>query len=100
MNDVPKWPGAEIVDGMVITYPADWRSIPEPIWRSMQMTPEEYERMRAERVERERGSPKVGEAAPDFTAERLSPSGERTGESFRLSSTRGRPVALVFGSYT
>jgi hypothetical protein len=94
------WPDAEIVDGMTITYPADWRRIPEPIWRSMKMTPVQYERMRAERVERERGSPRIGEAAPDFEAERLSPAGERTGRTLRLSSARGRPVALVFGSYT
>lgn len=100
MNSKDRRPVPELVDGMPISYPADWRSIPQDIWSSMRMTPAEYERMRAERVERERGSPKVGEAAPDFTAERLAPSGERTGESFRLSSTRGRPVALVFGSYT
>lgn len=98
--DEVKWPGPEIVDGMVITYPADWRSIPERIWRGMGMTPEEYGRMRSERVERERGSPRVGERAPDFVAERLSTRGERTGESFKLSSVLGRPVALVFGSYT
>jgi hypothetical protein len=95
-----RWPEPEIVDGLVITYPADWRRIPEPIWRTMRMTPEQYERMRAERVERERRSPGIGDPAPDFEAERLSPSGERTGATLRLSSRRGRPVALVFGSYT
>ena len=38
--------------------------------------------------------------APDFELERLSPEGRRTGQTFRLSSGRGRPVGLVFGSYT
>jgi hypothetical protein len=94
------WPDAEIVDGMTITYPADWRRIPAAIWQGMKMTPSEYEQIRAERVERERQSPRIGEPAPDFTAERLSPTSERTGHSFRLSSARGRRVALVFGSYT
>ena len=37
--------------------------------------------------------------APDFEVERLSSAGKRTGELFRLSSFRGAPVALAFGSY-
>jgi len=50
--------------------------------------------------EREKRAPSVGDPAPDFTLERLSESGEATGEGVRLSGLRGRPVALVFGSYT
>ena len=44
--------------------------------------------------------PQIGTLAPDFEIERLSPEGHRTGDYLRLSSTRGMPVALVFGSYT
>lgn len=59
-----------------------------------------YEAMVGERALRDQTAPKVGELAPDFEIERLSSAGKRSGEMFHLSSTRGRPVALVFGSYT
>ena len=83
-----------------ISYPEDWREIPPERWAKMLMTPEQYDAMRAERLAREAGAPRVGEPAPDFEVERLGPDGKRTGRSFRLASTRGRPVGLVFGSYT
>jgi hypothetical protein len=51
-------------------------------------------------VARDRLSPAVGEAAPDFTLELIEAGGRRTGQLRRLSHHRGRPVALVFGSYT
>ncbi len=54
----------------------------------------------AERVERDRNSPQVGELAPDFELELLSPKGKRTGEYVALSSLRGKPVGLILGSYT
>ncbi len=63
-------------------------------------TREQYEAMVRERARRDQAAPKVGELAPDFEIERLTPAGKRTGETFRLSSTLGSPVALVFGSYT
>ena len=85
---------------MEISYPEDWREIPPERWAQMRMTPEEYAGMRAERLAREAAAPKLGELAPDFELERLSPEGRRTGRHFRLSSNRGRPVGLVFGSYT
>ncbi len=83
-----------------ISYPEDWREIPPLRWAKMLMTPEEYTAMRAERLAREAEAPSVGEPAPDFEVERLSADGKRTGAMFRLASTRGRPVGLVFGSYT
>jgi len=61
---------------------------------------ERYEAEVRERAERDRTAPKAGEPAPDFEIERLTPVGKRTGGMFRLSSQRGSPVALVFGSYT
>ena len=85
---------------MEISYPEDWHTIPPERWAQMRMTPEEYTAMRAERLAREAAAPKVGDMAPDFELERLSPEGWRTGRRFRLSSNRGRPVGLVFGSYT
>ena len=61
---------------------------------------EEYDRLQAVKLERESRVAPVGAMAPDFELERLSPEGERIGETTRLSSFRGRPVALAFGSYT
>ncbi len=83
-----------------ISYPADWRDIPPANWARMMMTPEQYTAMRAERLAREEKAPNVGDPAPDFSLERLSPEGKRTGEMVSLSGSRGRPVGLVFGSYT
>ena len=45
-------------------------------------------------------SPKVGEKAPDIECERLADNGGRTGEMVKLSSLFGKPVGLIFGSYT
>ncbi len=53
-----------------------------------------------ERIERDKDSPRIGDQAPEFELERLSPAGMRTGETLRLSSLRGRPVGLIFGSFT
>lgn len=83
-----------------ISYPADWRDIPAERWAKMMMTPEQYTEMRASRLAREENAPDLGDYAPDFTAERLTPSGKPMGEMLALSSMRGKPVALVFGSYT
>ena len=83
-----------------IAYPADWRTIPKEKWANMMMTPDEYNAMRDARVARERKAPRVGQRAPDFTLERLAADGSRTGETFTLSSLKGRPVGLIFGSYT
>ena len=73
-------------------------------WEKIGSTREEYladyEAMVRERAARDRAAPNVGEPAPDFEIEHLTPAGKRSGERFRLSSTRGSPVALVFGSYT
>jgi cytochrome oxidase Cu insertion factor (SCO1/SenC/PrrC family) len=41
------------------------------------------------------GTLRVGDQAPDFTLPRSDKSGE-----VKLSSLRGKPVVLVFGSYT
>ena len=84
----------------VVSYTADVSTIPPERLAKLRMTPDDYMAMRAERVERERGAPAIGSQAPDFTLERLAADGSRTGETFTLSSLKGHPVGLVFGSYT
>ena len=83
-----------------ISYPADWRDIPPDRWAKMMMTPAQYTAMRAERLAREAMAPTVGDVAPAFVAERLTPAGKATGEMLALETFRGRPVGIVFGSYT
>jgi hypothetical protein len=87
-----------------ISYPEDWRDIPAEQFARMMMTPEQYTAMRAERLAREAAAPGVGDKAPDFKLERLSETGKRTGEmvslSQHLANNQGRPVGLIFGSYT
>ncbi len=55
-----------------------------------------YER----RLQADKNAPRPGDVAPDFTLELLSATGARTGESLSLSSLRGKPVGLIFGSFT
>ena len=74
--------------------------LPPEGWAWLNTTPEKFKAHQARMIERERRVPALGAPAPDFAIERLSPEGRRTGETFRLSATRGGPVALVFGSYT
>jgi len=45
-------------------------------------------------------SPQIGDKAPDFQLEKLGAKGERTGEYLALSSLQGKPLGLIFGSYT
>ena len=71
------------------------------IWMEISdMTGEEFDAMAAHHREHQSGAPKVGDMAPDFTAEILGTGRKRTGEFVTLSSLRGRSVALAFGSYT
>ena len=88
---------------------ANWRKprelpdpdkIPDAMLREMDVTREQLKEIVARMKEREATTPEVGTLASDFELELLSPAGERTGERRRLSNHRGRPVALVFGSYT
>jgi hypothetical protein len=74
--------------------------VPDHVWKQLNITKERFLEIRAAMAEREKRVPAVGSVAPDFELERLSPRGERIGRRERLSDYRGRPVALVFGSYT
>ena len=64
------------------------------------MTREGFTKRWAERLKLDESSPQVGEPAPDFELELLTLAGKRSGEMFKLSSARGKPVGLIFGSYT
>jgi hypothetical protein len=74
--------------------------LPDELFEKINLTREQFKEIHAMMRERDAKTPAVGTEAPDFEIERLSAKGARTGENFRLSSLRGRPVALVFGSYT
>jgi cytochrome oxidase Cu insertion factor (SCO1/SenC/PrrC family) len=60
------------------------------------MTEERMAQIRAAMAKREARAPKVGDVAPDFVLPVL----HGDGRTVRLSELRGRPVALIFGSYT
>jgi hypothetical protein len=80
--------------------PPDWDSIPAAIREQMNISREEFENLHRAMAEREKRAPAVGSPAPEFELKRLDGEGALTQETLRLSSLRGRPVALVFGSYT
>ena len=64
------------------------------------ITEEQFDRQMAEEKAREAFVPKVGSEAPDFVADVLDRDRKRTGEQVRLSDLRGKPVGIVFGSFT
>jgi hypothetical protein len=78
----------------------DIDQIPEPMFEKLGTTREAFRQTHEEMRARDARTPAVGSPAPEFHVERLSPDGKRTGRMFSLSSMRGRPVALVLGSYT
>jgi hypothetical protein len=83
---------------------ANLDEVPDEMFEKMGITREGFREIRNMMAAREALTPAAGTPAPDFEIERLSAEGARTGETFRLSqhqaNDRGRPVALVFGSYT
>jgi len=50
--------------------------------------------------ERQSKVPRPGDIAPDFEINLLDRNRKITGDTIRLSNLRGKPVALLFGSYT
>ncbi len=60
------------------------------------MTGERFAQLREAMARREERAPKVGDEAPEFELPVL----DGNGATVRLSELRGRPVALIFGSYT
>ena len=88
-----------MTEELLITYPPP-ETLSEANLKQMMLTREAYTAMRDGRIARERHAPKVGDMAPDFRIMRLAEDGAQSGDPFQLSETRGRPVALIFGSYT
>ena len=74
--------------------------MPDAAFERLGITRERFREIRRMIADREKGAPPVGSEAPDFELELLDDKGGRTAETLRLASLRGRPVALVFGSYT
>ena len=76
----------------------DLDEIPDKMFQKMGITRDGFREIQKMMADRDANTPALGDLAPDFEIERLSPEGQRTGETFRLSENRGRPVAMVFGS--
>jgi hypothetical protein len=85
---------------MPIQLPPQMEKLTDEEWKKRGVTREEFTKRWAERLKLDESSPQVGDQAPDFELELLSQTGERTGKLFKLSSVRGKPVGLIFGSYT
>ena len=81
-------------------FPESMKGRPPEFWKARGQTLEEVEARWADRVATAEGPPRIGAPAPDFELELLSPQGKRTGEYIKLSSLFGKPVGLIFGSYT
>ncbi len=60
------------------------------------MTGERFAQLREAMARREERAPMVGDEAPEFELPVL----DGKGATVRLSKLRGKPVALIFGSYT
>ena len=69
-------------------------------WKDWNISKEEWVEYVQGRIRRDIGAPKTGDIAPDFGVEKLDADGKRSGEIFNLSSLFGKPIALLFGSYT
>jgi hypothetical protein len=67
---------------------------------SPNLTETKFDAIMAEIKARQSRVPPVGSPAPDFELDMLDRQRKRTGETVRLSELRGRPVGLMFGSYT
>ena len=71
------------------------------IWLEISdISEDQFDAHMEEEKAREAIVPQPGDDAPDFVAEVLDRQRKRTGEKVRLSDLRGKPVGIVFGSYT
>jgi|TARA_B100000315_G_scaffold170362_1_gene158914 hypothetical protein len=61
---------------------------------------DQFDAMRAHQAARQEKVPQPGDDAPDFEIDVLDRDRKRTGKTVQLSALRGKPVALMFGSYT
>ena len=77
-----------------------WDQIPEAMRKEMNISREQFDEILERQAAREARAPAVGTLAPVFRLRRLDEKGKRTDEFLELAALRGRPVGLVFGSYT
>ncbi len=71
------------------------------IWLEISaITEEEFDALYTEETAAQARVPRPGSEAPDFEIEMIDRDRKRTGETVRLSGLRGRPVGLIFGSFT
>lgn len=78
----------------------DLDNLPDEMLTFMGISREDFAEVRKLMKMRDATTPDVGTEAPDFEIERLDANGRRTEEMFHLGETRGKPVGLIFGSYT
>ena len=83
-----------------LVLPKPMEHLTDEEWEDAGFTRTQFEDRWRARLERDRFSPATGSPAPDFILEVLTFEGNRSGELFQLSSLIGKPVGLVFGSYT
>ena len=70
-------------------------------WLEISMIDEaQFDADRKLQGERQSEVPQPGDMAPDFELDLLDRGRKRTGDIVRLTALRGKPVALMFGSYT
>ena len=70
-------------------------------WLEISMIDEaQFDADRKLQGERQSEVPQPGDMAPDFELDLLDRGRKRTGDIVRLAALRGKPVALMFGSYT
>ncbi len=60
----------------------------------------EFDAIFVENKARQVNVPALGSKAPDFELDILDKENGRTGDKVKLSDLRGKPVGLIFGSYT
>jgi hypothetical protein len=77
-----------------------WDQIPEAMRKEMNISRAEFDEILELQAAREERAPAIGDTAPGFRLRRLDEKGKRTNEFLELAALRGRPVGLVFGSYT
>ena len=69
-------------------------------WEDWNISKEEWVHYLQERIRQDISAPKEGQLASDFVVERLNAKGKRTGRMVSLPALVGKPIALLFGSYT
>jgi hypothetical protein len=77
----------------------DFEALPDEYFTSLDTTRAALQAAVAEQRRADALAPAVGDPAPDFSLPRLL-ADRSLGAPIRLSTLRGRPVALLFGSYT